>query len=66
MHGNLSATFKDKGKAFPKNLFSLLKVGRRRCHRRLEKTANFCINIFKDDFKGMMKKKCIVFSLDYR
>jgi len=30
---------KDKGKGFPKNLFSLLKVGRR--HRRLKKNGEF-------------------------
>jgi len=60
-----TARFKDKGKGFPKNLFSLLKVGRRRRHRRLkkplEKEANFFTKIFKDKFKGMMKKKILIF-----
>jgi len=36
-------------KGFPKSLFSLLKVGRRR-HRRLKKAKNFCIKIFNDEF----------------
>jgi len=57
--------YKDKGEGFPKNLFSILKVDRRHRHRRLKKTANFCINIFKDDFKGTVKKILEFFSFDY-
>jgi hypothetical protein len=34
-----SAGFKDKGKDFLKNLFSLLKIDRRRRQRRLKKSS---------------------------
>ena len=37
-----SATFEDNGQGSPKNLFSILKIDRRRRHRRLKKTAIFC------------------------
>jgi hypothetical protein len=36
-----SAGFKDKGKGSPKNVFSLLKVGRRCRHCKLKIKANF-------------------------
>jgi hypothetical protein len=60
-----SAGFKDKGKGFPKNIFSLLKVGRRRRQLRLKKNSEFLIKYVKKCINHLNEKQklCLFFGL---
>jgi hypothetical protein len=56
-----SAGFKDKGKDFLKNLFSLLKIGRHQ--RRLKKTVHFLSNMLTNVVTRKMKNILLLYLL---